>query len=92
MVRADYQISSGMTYTYDIITASIDVTIDSNSASGDGYILDGHSFSSGTQVVVEITAVDEANNVDWNITSGLYTETYQSSLFGDAFGLAIQML
>ncbi len=90
MVKADYQVSSGATYTYDIITSSIDITVDSNSASGDKYILAEHSFSSGTQV--EINNVDASSYVNWTISSGIYSEYYLSGILGDVIGLAMLMI
>ena len=69
-VRGDYQQTVGETFTYDVVTADIAVNYETNSVSNSSYLLDGQFFNDGTQLEVEVTAVDPANQIDWNISRG----------------------
>jgi hypothetical protein len=88
LTRSDYQVIVGSSYTYNVNNAYIEATKGTNSASGNGYQLDYQPFNEGTSVVVEVTAVNPAVSVNWDISTGGETESGSSSIIGDLIGIS----
>ncbi|NHK33066.1 MAG: hypothetical protein FK730_17085, partial [Asgard group archaeon] len=92
IVSGNYQVTIGQTFNYDVNNAQYEVTKGIYSASGNGFQIDGHQFPNETSILIEVTAVDPPNDVDFDISSDGYVESWFSSPFGDALGVALTAL
>ncbi|NHJ49374.1 MAG: hypothetical protein FK733_16410 [Asgard group archaeon] len=79
MVRCDYQVLVGQTFTYDILDAKVEIVYEGSTGSGNGYMLGSTPIGSNTQCLVNVTGVDPATHVNWTVSSGGVTELGQSS-------------
>jgi hypothetical protein len=76
LVRADYNVTVGATYTYDTIASQWDLKIGANSGQGTGFSEDGKAYTVGTQILVEVTS-ESASSVGYDYTIG--SDTYAGS-------------
>jgi len=84
IVQADYSVTVGATFTFEVIEASQTVNMGSNSGSGDGFLFEDHAFPVGQQILVEVTA-SSSSSVNYDVTVGTITDSTSSSGFGDIF-------
>ena len=59
--RANYGVDIGDTFTFDVIANERSITLGANSATADGYEIDGHAFAVGTSVEVEVLDFEVPN-------------------------------
>jgi len=87
MAQADYGVTVGETFTYDVEAASWDVAIDTSSSSGTGFNFLDVNRAVGTQFDVDVTAAS-ASSVSWDMTIGADTDSGTSSPF-DVLGVIL---
>lgn len=75
--NATFGVEVGNIYTFDIIKSNISIAIGANSGSSSGYEVDDHAFAEGTQVDVEVTAINPLD-VEYEVQAGSYYETEYS--------------
>ena len=80
MAQADYGVTVGNTFTYDVEAASWDVAIGTSSSSGTGFNFLDVKRAVGTQVDVEVTAASPSA-VSYDMTIGTDTDSGSSSPF-----------
>lgn len=59
---------------YDVIKSSREISVGTNSASAEGFEIDGHHFSQGTSVKLNITTLGFLGTINYNISSNGYSE------------------
>jgi len=86
--NANYGVNIGDTFTYDVIANKRTITLGTNTATADGYEIDGHAFAAGTSVEIEVLEFDDSfiNTTIYEIRSGSYFENDSSSTFGFQLG------
>jgi hypothetical protein len=92
LVKGNYQQSPGQTYTYDIITADLDLIYNGSSTSGSGFVLDGTKYNDGTQIEVYVLTVDPSVSVNYDVSIGADSEVFVSNLINDVFWLATVLI
>ncbi|NPE07987.1 MAG: hypothetical protein GNW80_06880 [Asgard group archaeon] len=89
MVKGNYNVAVGNSFTYDVVKSSWDVTAGANSASAKGFAFEEMNYAEKTQFIVEVTAASAAG-VDWDQTVG--SVTYAGSNGGsDLLGVFFYM-
>ncbi|MBN1330397.1 MAG: hypothetical protein JXA54_13065 [Candidatus Heimdallarchaeota archaeon] len=91
LVQAEYSVTVGATYTFNVVEASQTISMGSNSGGGDGILFEDHAFPEGQQIVVEVTA-ESSSTVDYDITVGSIVDSQSSSGFGDIFFVAFTLI
>ncbi|MHA1220977.1 MAG: choice-of-anchor S family protein [Candidatus Heimdallarchaeota archaeon] len=91
LVHADYAVTVGATFTYDVVESSQTIKSGSDVGGGDGFLFEDHAFAVGQQVVVEVTA-ETSTSVDYDATVGSVTDSSSSTGFGDALGVAFTLI
>jgi hypothetical protein len=81
----------GATYTYDVIKSNMSVAIGANSGSYSGYEIDDQVFAEGTQVEVEVTAVNPLD-VAYDVKAGSYFESDASNNLDLGFTTLLSIL
>ena len=71
--QASFGVTAGDSYVYDIVHATQEITVGTNSGSGNGYIIDGQSFTDGTSINCNVTAVGV--DVEYNKQAGTAIES-----------------
>jgi hypothetical protein len=89
-VRADYNVTVGTIFTYDVVASTWTVADGSNSGTGTGFTFEGTQFAVGTQVEVEVLA-ESGSQVDYNETIGSVYDESSATPFGDALGMVLLM-
>ncbi|NHK30830.1 MAG: hypothetical protein FK730_05725 [Asgard group archaeon] len=89
LVRADFNVTVGATYTYDTIASQWDLKIGANAGQGTGFSEDGKAYTVGTQILVEVTSASPTS-VGYDYTIG--SDTYSGTATGlDMLGLVFLM-
>ncbi len=85
--KANFGVNVGDIFTFDVIANERSVTLGANSATADGYEIDGHAFAAGTSVEIEVLEFDDSfiNTTIYEIRSGSYYENDTSSTFAFQF-------
>jgi len=91
LVHADYAVTVGSTFTFDVVESSHTINMGSDAGGGDGFLFENHAFAVGQQVVVEVMA-ETSSSVDYEATVGSVTDSATSTGFGDAFGVVFAMV
>jgi hypothetical protein len=86
-----FGVTVGQIFTYDVIKNNFSVTIGANSGTSTGYEIDGQEFPEGTQVDVEVTAVNPLD-VEYELQSGSYYETDYSGSIGLGLTVVLSIL
>ncbi|MBK5115174.1 MAG: hypothetical protein KGD59_07230 [Candidatus Heimdallarchaeota archaeon] len=72
MVKANYNVAVGNSFTFDVVKSSWDVTVAGDSASVKGFEFEEMNYAEKTQITVLVTAAS-AISVDWDMTVGSVT-------------------
>ncbi|HUT80334.1 MAG TPA: choice-of-anchor S family protein [Candidatus Bathyarchaeia archaeon] len=83
LVNADYQVTVGQIFDYDILDASVKFTMDGSSASSNGFTLGDQAFTNGSQISVEVLSVIANLEIQWNVSCGSAFENGTSTLSTD---------
>jgi len=87
-VRADYNVTVGTIYTYDVVASTWILSDGTNSGSGTGFTFEDSQFAVGTQVEVEVLAAS-GSGIDYNETVGSEFDESSASPLGDALGMVL---
>ncbi|NHJ46780.1 MAG: hypothetical protein FK733_03230 [Asgard group archaeon] len=88
---ATFGVEVGNIFTYDVIKNNFSVTVGANSGTSTGYEVDDQPFAEGTQVDVEVTAVNPLD-VEYELQAGSYYETEYSGSIGLGLNVIISLL
>ena len=73
--RADYNVTVGTIFTYDVVASTWTVADGTNTGTGSGFTFEGSQFPVGTQVEVEVLTAS-GSNIGFNETIGsVYDES-----------------
>ncbi|MHA1121734.1 MAG: choice-of-anchor S family protein [Candidatus Heimdallarchaeota archaeon] len=86
--RADYNVTVGTIFTYDVVASTWTVADGTNTGTGSGFTFEGSQFPVGTQVEVEVLAAS-GSSIDFNETIGSVYDESSASPFGDALGMVL---
>ncbi|MEA2070532.1 MAG: choice-of-anchor S family protein [Asgard group archaeon] len=90
MGMGTYGVTVGSMYVFDCVESTASITVGENSATAQGYEIDGHHFDPGTSVTVNVTSI--SSSVYYDKMAGGYTESASSSSFGFVFGSIFLMM
>ena len=75
--QADYQVSSGNIFHYDMVLAELTASFDNNDYYGNGFDIDGNHLAQGYTCTLIVDTVD-SSSVDSTIFGGGYSESFTS--------------
>jgi len=90
MVRADYNVTVGNTFDYDVVASNWNISSGSDSSTGTGFSFLEVNRAVGSTFTVEVLTVDTNLGVDWEMTLGAATDTGNNNPF-DALGIALSL-
>ena len=80
MTKADYNVTAGTTYTFDVVSSEWTIKDGSNSGTGTGFNFENTSYPAGTQFDLNVTAAT-TSSVSWNMTIGSESDVGTNSGF-----------
>ena len=88
IVHADYQVTSGNIFQYDIILSELTANIDATEYYGNGFSIDGHHLEQGNTITLVVDTVD-TSTVDSTIIGGGYSDIFTSYWVIDNYDIAL---
>lgn len=88
IVKADYQVSTGNIFHYDIVLNELTANFDGTEYYGNGFSIDGHQLDQGYTITLIVDAVD-TSTVDSTIFGGGYSEAFTSNWIIENYEIAL---
>jgi hypothetical protein len=78
-------------FNFDVLKTNRSISIGENSASAEGYEIDGQHFGQATSVNLNITNIGFLSSVSYNISSGGYSEINSINTLGFYFSILLHI-